>query len=282
QRRRSDSSKSNSSDSRHRHPRFSRAACRTSASLAKFGLVPGAFLYEQCSDGAAVEPVRRDGAASHAPLEHSSRSWGSWYLARSAQKTQRSTDRAAFSSARNLYTDSEPRGDSMCETCGRTALASDKPHRQPQDSGSAPPKSSNPLLIAAPNPPKALQEPPFDPLYFYHHGSRQEILREISGVFPRLRARLRRALKGSYQKRPWTIDDVFALATWVIMSQAMLLLIGTTTTVSVFLWTLNRLQYQDWIAHKLSDWVSSALGVTVSFESAIVPAWRRGAIRLKN
>ncbi|KAJ2440980.1 Mitochondrial distribution and morphology protein 31, mitochondrial precursor [Coemansia sp. RSA 2424] len=170
----------------------------------------------------------------------------------------------------------------MCETCGRTALANDKPHRQPQDSGSAPPKSSNPLLIAAPNPPKAPQEPPLDPLYFYHHGSRQEILREISGFFPRLRARLRRALKGSYQKRPWTIDDVFALATWVIMSQAMLLLIGTTTTVSVFLWTLNRLQYQDWIAHKLSDWVSSALGVTVSFESAIVPAWRRGAIRLKN
>ncbi|KAJ2074349.1 Mitochondrial distribution and morphology protein 31, mitochondrial precursor, partial [Coemansia sp. S142-1] len=107
-------------------------------------------------------------------------------------------------------------------------------------------------------------------------------MREITGFFPRLRARLRRALKGSYQKRPWTIDDVFALATWVIMSQAMLLLIGTTTTVSVILWTLNRLQYQDWIAHKLSDWVSSALGVAVSFESAIVPAWRRGAIRLKN
>ncbi|KAJ2781281.1 Mitochondrial distribution and morphology protein 31, mitochondrial precursor [Coemansia interrupta] len=62
----------------------------------------------------------------------------------------------------------------------------------------------------------------------------------------------------------------------------MLLLVGTTTTVSVILWLLNRLQYQDWIAHKLSDWVSSALGITVSFESAIVPAWSHGAIRLKN
>ncbi|KAJ1854716.1 Mitochondrial distribution and morphology protein 31, mitochondrial precursor, partial [Coemansia sp. RSA 2703] len=40
--------------------------------------------------------------------------------------------------------------------------------------------------------------------------------------------------------------------------------------------------YQDWIAHKLSKWVSSALGITVSFESAIVPAWSHGAIRLKN
>ncbi|KAJ1845155.1 Mitochondrial distribution and morphology protein 31, mitochondrial precursor [Coemansia sp. RSA 2708] len=66
------------------------------------------------------------------------------------------------------------------------------------------------------------------------------------------------------------------------MSQAMLLLIGTTTTVSVALWLLNRLQYQDWIAHKLSGWVSSALGITVSFESAIAPAWRNGSIRFKN
>ncbi|KAJ2556788.1 Mitochondrial distribution and morphology protein 31, mitochondrial precursor [Coemansia sp. RSA 1933] len=62
----------------------------------------------------------------------------------------------------------------------------------------------------------------------------------------------------------------------------MLLLIGTTTTVSVALWLLNRLQYQDWITRRLSVWVSSALGVTVSFRSAIVPAWRNGAIRLKN
>ncbi|KAJ2877765.1 Mitochondrial distribution and morphology protein 31, mitochondrial precursor, partial [Coemansia aciculifera] len=179
--------------------------------------------------------------------------------------------------ARSLHSDSGPSKDSACDTCGRTDFSSNKPHFQSRDSG-----SSNPLLLAAPSPPKALQEPSPDPLYFYSYGSRQEILREITGFFPRLRARLRMALKGSYQKRPWTIDDVFALATWVIMSQAMLLLIGTTTTVSVILWTLNRLQYQDWIAYKLSDWVSSALGVTVSFESAIVPAWRRGAICLKN
>ncbi|KAJ2159658.1 Mitochondrial distribution and morphology protein 31, mitochondrial precursor [Coemansia sp. RSA 552] len=136
--------------------------------------------------------------------------------------------------------------------------------------------------IAAPDSQRLLPEPPLDLLYFYHSSTRQELLREVSGFFPRLRARVRRALKGSYQKRPWTIDDIFALVTWVVMSQAMLLLIGTTTTVSVALWLINRLQYQDWIAQKLGTWVSSALGITVSFESAIVPAWGRGAIRLKN
>ncbi|KAJ2211610.1 Mitochondrial distribution and morphology protein 31, mitochondrial precursor, partial [Coemansia sp. RSA 487] len=136
--------------------------------------------------------------------------------------------------------------------------------------------------LAAPERHKALPEPPLDSLYFYNYLSREEIMREISGVLPRLRARIRRALKGSYQKRPWTIDDIFALITWALMSQAMLLLIGTTTTVSVALWLLNRLQYQDWITRHLSVWVSSALGITVSFQSAIVPAWRNGAIRLKN
>ncbi|KAI9474661.1 mitochondrial distribution and morphology protein family 31/32 [Coemansia mojavensis] len=115
-----------------------------------------------------------------------------------------------------------------------------------------------------------------------YFSTRQDILREISGFFPRLKARLYRALKGSYQKRPWTIDDIFALVSWVVMSQAMLLLIGTTTTVSVALWLLNRLQFQDWIAYKLSQWISSALGITVSFESAIAPAWRNGSIRFKN
>ncbi|KAJ1738974.1 Mitochondrial distribution and morphology protein 31, mitochondrial precursor [Coemansia sp. RSA 1821] len=134
------------------------------------------------------------------------------------------------------------------------------------------------LRISAPSSHRALPEPKM----MDYFSTRQDILREISGFFPRLKARLYRALKGSYQKRPWTIDDIFALVSWVVMSQAMLLLIGTTTTVSVALWLLNRLQFQDWIAYKLSQWISSALGITVSFESAIAPAWRNGSIRFKN
>lgn len=157
-----------------------------------------------------------------------------------------------------------------CHICGSPRSAAAEPQQKPP-------------LLTAPDQKKFLPSPSsIDSLYFYNQAYRSELLHEISGFFPRLRARLRRTLKGSYQKRSWTIDDIFALATWVIMSHAMLLLIGTTTTVSVVLWLLNRLQYQDWIAYKLSNWVSSALGVTVSFESAIVPAWGQGAIRLKN
>ncbi|KAJ2695744.1 Mitochondrial distribution and morphology protein 31, mitochondrial precursor, partial [Coemansia spiralis] len=150
------------------------------------------------------------------------------------------------------------------------------PRQSHSSSDAAPPR------IAAPDEHRALPKPQVDPLYFYHFHTRLDMLRELSGFVPRLRARIRRALKGSYQKQPWTMDDVFAVATWLLMSQAMLLLIGTTTTVSVALWLLNRLHYQDWIARKLSGWVSAALGVSVSFESAIVPAWRHGAIRFNN
>ncbi|KAI8320477.1 hypothetical protein GQ54DRAFT_263503 [Martensiomyces pterosporus] len=168
-----------------------------------------------------------------------------------------------------------------CSVCGRPDHGTNK-GQHPNSARSSLAETDALPRLAAPSSPRALPEPPFDPFYFYHHSTRQDILREISGFLPRLRARVRRALKGSYDKRPWTIDDIFALVTWIVMSQAMLLLIGTTTTVSVILWLLNRLQYQDWITHRLGDWVSSALGITVSFESAIVPAWRNGAIRLKN
>ncbi|KAJ2726842.1 Mitochondrial distribution and morphology protein 31, mitochondrial precursor, partial [Coemansia sp. Benny D115] len=168
--------------------------------------------------------------------------------------------------------------DSRCSVCGSEGHSAVRQSAASEMQG----QSQSQPQIGAPEKYKALPEPGVDQLFFYHHATRDELLREISGFFPRLRARLRRTLKGSYQKRPWTVDDIFAMITWVVMSQAMLLLIGTTTTVSVVLWLMNRLQYQDWITHKLSDWVSSALGISVSFESAIVPAWRQGAIRLKN
>ncbi|KAJ1733295.1 Mitochondrial distribution and morphology protein 31, mitochondrial precursor [Coemansia biformis] len=170
---------------------------------------------------------------------------------------------------------------SRCKACKSTSPLEDGPHSQPSSNTSASDARGRPRL-AEPDAYRELPKPQVDPLYFYHFPTRLDIMHELSGFVPRLRARIRRALKGSYQKRPWTIDDIFAVLTWLLMSQAMLLLIGTTTTVSVALWLLNRLNYQDWISRKLGNWVSTALGVSVSFESAIVPAWRSGAIRFKN
>ncbi|KAJ2781414.1 Mitochondrial distribution and morphology protein 31, mitochondrial precursor [Coemansia javaensis] len=212
------------------------------AGLAKFGLIPGVLIYDQLSDRADGRPAQR--------ALHSAR-WPT-------NKAGRASD--------------APASGPKCASCAKDAAAGGRPDAPWPD---AP-------RLAAPDAYKALPQPRLDPLHFYHFGTRQDVLRELSGFVPRLRARVRRALKGSYQKRPWTLDDIFALATWVLMSQAMLLLVGTTTTVSVALWLLNRLHYQDWIARRLGDWISSALGISVSFEAAIMPAWRHGAIRFKN
>ncbi|KAJ2270054.1 Mitochondrial distribution and morphology protein 31, mitochondrial precursor [Coemansia sp. RSA 371] len=229
--------------------------------MAKYGLLPGVFLCEQLSEHADGEQGR------------------------SLSTRMGVYDKAVDNSGcirldrRGIHTTVRQNAKEECEACGKP-VPKDRP---PASDGSNEPNSQSQSRIAAPNTQRALPEPSsLDPLYFYHLSTRHDILRELSGFFPRLRARIRRALKGSYQKRPWTMDDIFALVTWALMSQAMLLLIGTTTTVSVVLWLLNRLQYQDWIAHKLSQRVSSALGISVSFESAIAPAWRNGSIRFKN
>ncbi|KAJ1886977.1 hypothetical protein LPJ71_008894, partial [Coemansia sp. S17] len=177
--RRSDDSSGNDSNNYH-YPRFSRASCRTSASLAKFGLVPGAFLYEHCSETPVVKSTQCSTASNRTSLDCSTRSW---YLTRPALETSRLT---SFLWLRNLHTGSEPSKDPMCGMCGRAAPAGDAVRRQPRDSRVLPPDPSGQLRITAPKDPKALPEPLFDPLYFYHYGSRQEIMREITGFFPRL------------------------------------------------------------------------------------------------
>ncbi|KAJ2592330.1 Mitochondrial distribution and morphology protein 31, mitochondrial precursor [Coemansia sp. RSA 1722] len=274
---------------------FFKLAYRKSTAAMKFSLLPGVFLYEN----AAKESIASECGTSHVASRQCNNArrkhdlntttsmpisgalghnlgpfYGDFFTSRCGRAIIK---RALHTSYFRADSSKEKERCSRCNREGPIETTDNATPVSPQ------PAASRQQLIAAPKSQKALPEPPLiDPLYFYHYSSKEEIFREISGFFPRLRARLRRALKGSYQKRPWTIDDIFALATWVVMSQAMLLLVGTTTTVSVVLWLLNRLQYQDWIARKLGDWVSATLGIAVSFESAIVPAWGSGAIRLKN
>ncbi|KAJ2355962.1 hypothetical protein GGF43_002372, partial [Coemansia sp. RSA 2618] len=218
--------------------RFFRSNRQKGAGVAKFGLLPGVVLYGQLSEGADGEPLMRG-------------------LDKRGIHTASKDVKAGGESKRiaaPLMLGLDKRG---VHTANKDVKAGGENKR-----------------IAAPDAHRALPEP----LYFYNHSVRQDIMRALPG----LRARIRRALKGTYQKRPWTMDEIFALASWALMSQAMLLLVGTTTTVSVVLWLLNRLQYQDWIARRLSERVSAALGISVAFEAAIAPAWRNGSIRLKN
>jgi hypothetical protein len=69
-----------------------------------------------------------------------------------------------------------------------------------------------------------------------------KLLESATGRLDRARIHLRYALTKSL--RPWTLDDVFALSSWLFLSQTVFILVGTTTFVSLFLGAANSLKFQ--------------------------------------
>ncbi|ORX50815.1 mitochondrial distribution and morphology protein family 31/32 [Hesseltinella vesiculosa] len=84
------------------------------------------------------------------------------------------------------------------------------------------------------------------------------------------------------QMRPWTLNDVTALFSWLFLGHTVWLLVGTTSFVSLILWLANSLQVQGWVAYQIGKYLTSATGATVVFDSAIVPNWKDGKIRFTN
>ncbi|PVU91229.1 hypothetical protein BB559_004219 [Furculomyces boomerangus] len=112
--------------------------------------------------------------------------------------------------------------------------------------------------------------------------TKSQVLMNSKGVVDRLYIHFQFFLKGTSTSRPWTLDDVMALGSWILMSQAVWILIGTTTFVSVVLFILNQLKFDAAVASVVSHWVSKAVGLSVQIESAIIPKWSSGKITLKN
>jgi distribution and morphology protein 31 len=66
------------------------------------------------------------------------------------------------------------------------------------------------------------------------------------------------------------------------MSNAAFILVGTTTFASLLLALANSLQFQEFIARRVGEYLTYETGVKFVFDSAIVPNWRDGKIRLRN
>ncbi|KAI8899545.1 mitochondrial distribution and morphology protein family 31/32 [Globomyces pollinis-pini] len=110
--------------------------------------------------------------------------------------------------------------------------------------------------------------------------ARQALLNNVEGFIPRQRLRLRLFLMG--QIRPLRLDDVMAITSWVFLGHSLFVLVGTTTFFSVMLFLANSLSVQEYIGTRVSDAITMWTGYNVTFESAIVPRWREGSIRLGN
>ncbi|KAI9030691.1 mitochondrial distribution and morphology protein family 31/32 [Phycomyces nitens] len=113
-----------------------------------------------------------------------------------------------------------------------------------------------------------------------HRPTKEELLAQARGFLERLKVRIKYPLMR--QMRPWTLNDATALFSWLFLGHTVWLLVGTTSFFSLILWTANSLQFQEWIAYRIGQYLTYATGATVVFESAIVPNWKDGKIRFNN
>ncbi len=105
-------------------------------------------------------------------------------------------------------------------------------------------------------------------------------MRFAQGFWTRLRIRFKWFTIRSFRR--FNADDISAFFTLGSVGTIIWVVVGTTTFVSVVFAALNALNLQQWIARKLADYLTAETGVTVVFESAIVPKWKDSRISFKN
>ncbi|KAI9224028.1 mitochondrial distribution and morphology proteins-domain-containing protein [Blastocladiella britannica] len=96
-----------------------------------------------------------------------------------------------------------------------------------------------------------------------------------------LRWRLRYLVRRNTH-RPWTLDELLAAASWLFVGNALFILAGTTTAVSLALLVASSVNMDAAVAYAVGWYLTRATGATVIVGDAIVPNWRQGRIELRN
>ncbi|KAK6202525.1 mitochondrial distribution and morphology protein 31, mitochondrial precursor [Scheffersomyces amazonensis] len=123
-----------------------------------------------------------------------------------------------------------------------------------------------------------LKEPIYD-IAQINRRNREQLLSKATNMFSRLRIRFKWLLKKS--NRPFNTDDYSAVFSWLVVGNALLIVLGTTTFVSIIIFTANTVFAQEFVARKLGEFITKNSNLTVTFEHAIVPGWSDGKISFK-
>ncbi|KAF9876424.1 hypothetical protein CkaCkLH20_05832 [Colletotrichum karsti] len=113
-----------------------------------------------------------------------------------------------------------------------------------------------------------------------HRPTREELLAAANGFLGRLKVRFKWASIRSM--RPWNIDEWGAFVSWFLFGHLVWILVGTTTFFSIIIFSINTVFAQETLAKWVGDSLTESAGVTVVFESAIVPKWGDGVISFRN
>ncbi|KAK3943266.1 mitochondrial distribution and morphology proteins-domain-containing protein [Diplogelasinospora grovesii] len=113
-----------------------------------------------------------------------------------------------------------------------------------------------------------------------HRPTKEELLAAASGFWERLKVRFKWFSIRSM--RPWNADEWGAFVSWFLFGHLVWILVGTTTFFSLLILTINTVFAQETLAKWIGDYLTESAGLTVVFESAIVPKWKDGVITLRN
>jgi len=113
-----------------------------------------------------------------------------------------------------------------------------------------------------------------------HRPTKEELLAAASGFRQRLKVRFKWFSIRSM--RPWNADEWGAFVSWFLFGHLVWILVGTTTFFSLIILTINTVFAQETLAKWIGDYLTQSAGLTVVFESAIVPKWKDNVITFRN
>ncbi|KAK4100900.1 hypothetical protein N658DRAFT_567231 [Parathielavia hyrcaniae] len=117
-------------------------------------------------------------------------------------------------------------------------------------------------------------------LHLPHRPTKEELLAAATGFWQRLKVRFKWASIRSM--RPWNADEWGAFVSWILFGHLVWILVGTTTFFSLIILFINTVFAQETLAKRIGDYLTQSAGLTVVFESAIVPKWKDGVITFRN
>lgn len=119
-----------------------------------------------------------------------------------------------------------------------------------------------------------------DRLPHLHRPTKDELLAAATGFWQRLGIRFKWFSIKSH--RPFNTDDFSAFISWFVFGHIIWIVLGTTTFVSLAILAVNTVFAQETLAGWVGNYLTKSSGISVVFESAIVPEWRGGVIRFNN
>jgi mitochondrial distribution and morphology protein 31 len=114
---------------------------------------------------------------------------------------------------------------------------------------------------------------------YFQRPTKEQLLATATSVFHRLHIRFKWPLIRSL--RPFNMDDISAFISVYLLSHAFLLIAGTTTFFLLVIATINTVGGQEYFAQFIGWYLTKESGMTVVFESAIVPKWQSKTIRFE-